>query len=356
MKSAGPSLLVSDDLDGWEHQWDQLVDLSPLPSPFLRSWWLKGTQASAARYLLVVAEERLLGGLALDAGRALGLNCYRLAGSHGHLCPDHLDLVAAPDYEDTTTRLLRDWLCRPGARLMDLTGVRGGSRLIEALPGSAHPTPFAVAPWTLLPDDPDTYLASLPSQFRRQVRRASARLTAAGARHRARRGESAVDALKTLRALHQHQWGDRSRFLPDFDRFAAGCRLGAAADEVVVHELATDSEVIAVLVAFEVAGRVSLYQSARSVDAQWREAASVLLTTVITEACVRGFAEVDFLRGDEPYKGRYAQGRRQMVRLLAGNGGAARIVSMAMTTVAATRPATVQLVRAARSRFRPSHS
>ncbi|MGB7052957.1 MAG: GNAT family N-acetyltransferase [Acidimicrobiales bacterium] len=356
MKSAGPSLLVTDDLDGWERQWDQLVDLSPLPSPFLRSWWLKGTQGSGARYLLVVAEERLLGGLALDEGRMLGLNCYRLTGSYGHLCPDHLDLLAAPDYEDTTTRLLRGWLCRPGGRLIDLTGVRAGSRLIEALPGSAHLTPFATAPWTPLPDDPDTYLASLPSQFRRQVRRASARLTAAGALHRARRGKSAVEALETLRALHRRQWEDRSRFLPDFDRFAAGCRLGAEADEVVVHELATDSAVIAVLVAFEVAGRVSLYQSARSMGAEWREAASVLLTTVITEACARGFAEVDFLRGDEPYKGRYAQGRRQMVRLLAGNGGAARVASMALTTVAATRPAAVQLVRAARCRFGPSRS
>ena len=198
----------------------------------------------------------------------LGLNCYRLTGSYGHLCPDHLDLLAAPDYEDTTTRLLRGWLCRSGGRLIDLTGVRAGSRLIEALPGSAHLTPFATAPWTPLPDDPDTYLASLPSQFRRQVRRASARLTAAGALHRARRGKSAVEALETLRALHRRQWEDRSRFLPDFDRFAAGCRLGAEADEVVVHELATDSAVIAVLVAFEVAGRVSLYQSARSMGAR----------------------------------------------------------------------------------------
>ncbi len=356
MNSADPSLLVTRDLDGWERQWDQLVDLSPLPSPFLRSWWLKGTQTSEARFLLVVAEERLLGGLAVEEGRMLGLKCYRLTSSHGHLCPDHLDLVAAPGYEDATTRLLRGWICRPGGRLMDLTGVRAGSRLIEALPRSAHPTPFAIAPWTPLPDDPDTYLASLPSPFRRQVRRASERMTAAGALHRARRGQSAVDALRTLRALHRHQWGDRSRFLPDFDRFAAGCRLGAAVDEVVIHELATDSVVIAVLVAFEVAGRVSLYQSARSVDAEWREAASVLLTTVITDACVRGFTEVDFLRGDEPYKGRYAQGRRQMIRLLAGNGGASRVASIAVTTVAAKRPAAVQLVQAAQSRFGPSRS
>ena len=77
MNSADPCLLVTDNLDGWEHQWDQLVDLSPLASPFLRSWWLRGTQASATRFLLVVAEDRLLGGLALDEGRMLGLKCYQ---------------------------------------------------------------------------------------------------------------------------------------------------------------------------------------------------------------------------------------------------------------------------------------
>ncbi len=355
MRTPAPTLLVRPQLDGWVSRWDRLVDLSPLPSPFLRSWWLTGTGGPRGRFLLVVDGERLLGGLALEDGRRLGLPYLRMMGS-GRLCPDHLDLLAAPSHEDSAIDVLKSWLCRPGGRLFDLKGVRAGSRLIEALPRPVRCEPFAMAPWTPLPDDPDTYLAGLPSQFRRQVRRASTRLAAAGATHRIRRGAPAVRSLDTLRGLHRAQWGDRSGFLPDFDRFAAGCRLGAEADEVAVHELATDDTVIATIVGFEVAGRVSLYQSARVTDAGWREAAAVLLTAVITDACDRGFTEVDFLRGEEPYKRRFAPNRRELSRLVAGQGGTGRTARAATTTASRARLVAVRSVRAGRAalgRVRP---
>jgi hypothetical protein len=88
-----PRLLVLSDLDRWASQWDQLVERSPLPSPFQRSWWLIGTGAPRVRFLLVVDADRLLGGLALQEGRRLGLPCFRMLGA-GPLCPDHLDLLA----------------------------------------------------------------------------------------------------------------------------------------------------------------------------------------------------------------------------------------------------------------------
>ena len=45
---APPSLLDVSRLGQWATQWDQLVDASPLPSPFLRSWWLTGPADPAA--------------------------------------------------------------------------------------------------------------------------------------------------------------------------------------------------------------------------------------------------------------------------------------------------------------------
>ena len=45
----------------------------------------------------------------------------------GSLCPDHLDLLAAPCHEAAVVSLLRGWLCRPGERLLDLKGIRAGS-------------------------------------------------------------------------------------------------------------------------------------------------------------------------------------------------------------------------------------
>src|SRR5581483_2634458 len=109
-------------LDGWTAQWDRLVDRAPLPSTFLRSWWLTATVGGRGRFLLAVDGERLVGGLALEEQGGPGLRVHRVMGS-GRLCPDHLDLVAGPDSEDVTVGLLKDWFERPGNRLVDLSAV-----------------------------------------------------------------------------------------------------------------------------------------------------------------------------------------------------------------------------------------
>src|ERR1700722_20035239 len=129
---APSGLLDVPHLDGWASQWDQLVDSSPLPSPFLRSWWLDGTSGSGSHFLLVVDDAQLLGGLALEQRHPASR--IRVMGD-GSLCPDHLDLLAAHGEEATVVSHLGEWLCRPGGRLFDLRGIRADSRLIEALPG-----------------------------------------------------------------------------------------------------------------------------------------------------------------------------------------------------------------------------
>jgi hypothetical protein len=101
---------------------------------------------------------------------------------------------------------------------------------------------------------------------------------------------------------------------------------------VVVHELGNDNLVVATVTAFEVAGRVSLYQSARLTDRRWRDATTVLLAAIIDDACARGFNEVDFLRGDEPYKGRFTPNHREMSRLVAGKGVVGRLGGVTKAT------------------------
>lgn len=341
-----PTLLDVPDLSGWAAQWDQLVDFSPLPSPFLRSWWLTGAGGSGRHFLLVVDGARLLGGLAVEQRHPV--RSIRMMGD-GPLCPDHLDLLAAPGREAVVLSLLRGWLGRPGGRLLDLQGIRAGSRLTEALPGRVRREPMTVAPFTPLPDSPEAYRAGLPSLFRRNLRVAAKRLAAEGVTHQVIRGQAAVRSLRTLRELHQSQWGTRSGFLPAFDRFAAGFAAGCAADEAVVHELGHGDLVVATVTAFEVAGRVSLYQSARLTDRRWRDATTVLLAAIIDDACARGFREADFLRGDESYKGRFAPDRREMFRLVAGTGIVGRLGGVTQAaTIRATRAA-VRGVRAGRS-------
>ena len=103
------------------------------------------------------------------------------------------------------------------------------------------------------------------------------------------------------------------------------------------------------MVTFEVARRVSLYQSARSTDPRGARRSTVLLSEVITDACGRGFAEVDFLRGDEAYKHRFAPNRRELVRLTGATGMPARAAQAAQAMHLTARSATERAVRAGRA-------
>ncbi len=341
-----PALLDIADLGEWRVRWDELVVSSPLPSPFLRSWWLTGGDDPGRHFLLVVDGEHLLGGLALEErGRTSSIHMM----GDGSLCPDHLDLLASPGREAVVIDLVRGWLGRPGGRIYDLHGLPAGSLVADALPGRVRRLPEGVAPYLPLPETAGAYRAALPSQFRRNLRRADDRLTTEGVTHRVLRRHAVPGGLATLRELHENQWGDRSQFLPAFDSFASRCTSGAAVDEVAVHELATDQEVVATVVTFELAGRVSLYQSARRIDPRWRDATTVLLAGVIDDACERCFREVDFLRGDEPYKSRFTPHRRELVRLVAGTGLAGKVGGVSRSVAFRLNGVAVTGGRAARS-------
>ena len=200
------SLIDLPHLDGWAPQWDELVDAATLPSPFLRSWWLTGTSRSDRHFLLIVDDTQLLGGLALEERRRVA--SIRMMG-YGS-ASDHLDLLAAPGHESAVVSLLAAWLRRPGGRLLDLKGIRAGSRLIEALPGRVRCEPMAVAPFAPLPVSADAYRSSLSPQFRRNLRRSAHRLDVDGVTQRTVRGDDVLASLGTLRELHWAQWGDRS--------------------------------------------------------------------------------------------------------------------------------------------------
>ena len=236
------------------------------------------------------------------------------------LCSDHIDLLAASGHEAAVSRLIGDWLGRPGDRLLDLRGVRAGSMLAEVLPGRVRREPMAAAPYALLPDSAEAFRATLTSRFRRKIRNTTSRLEGEGVSHRVLRGPAVRSGLDTLRELHRSQWQGRSEFLSSFDCFVAGCTGGIEVDEVVVHQLVTGDLVVATAFAFEVAGRASMYQSARLTDPRWKDVGVTLFASIVDDACARGLTEVDFLRGEEEWKGRFTTQRREMFRLVAGKG------------------------------------
>lgn len=176
--------------------WDRLVAAMPLPSPFLRSWWLGAVDDGRGAYVLVLDGGRLVGGLPLTKRTLPGLTVYRFVG-HGVLCPDHLDVVAATEQAAKVTEALADWARRPGNRLFDLAGVAEQSRIPSWLPG-ARTHELEAAPCEPLPGRPADYFDARARSFRKTVRRTRNRLDRIGARiHRADSAElgTALDAF-----------------------------------------------------------------------------------------------------------------------------------------------------------------
>jgi CelD/BcsL family acetyltransferase involved in cellulose biosynthesis len=348
-ENSGMRLVVQTQLGPHGAVWDALVERLPLPSPFLRSWWLEHTAGPNPRFLLVLDGDALLGGLALEEDRWFGVARLRVMGA-GALCPDHLDVVALRGRDEDVLAALATWLRRPGSRLLDLQGVAAGARVAAVLPGRVRREVVDVAPWTPLPGDPDDWLRARSRNFRSNLRKAANRLGRESATYRVTRGAPVDAALAALEHLHAARWGVRSRFLAAYERFAAAGRVGAAHGELAFHELVVGGTVVAATGSFEVAGRVSLYQSGWLPAHRWRNASTLLLAKVIEDACQRGFTEVDLLRGDEPYKRRFASATRELLRLRAAHGPAGLVALAALVLASRARRLASRAVASQRGR------
>lgn len=300
--------------------WDALVDRMPLPSPFLRSWWLEHVSSGEPLFVMVFDGAELLGGAALQRSSRSGTEWLQLLGS-GPLEPDHLDLVAPVGRVADVQIAVREWLGRQGSRVVDLAGVRPGGWLIDAVPGFGSVTPLEVAPFATLPATSAEYLGSRPGRMRSTITRTAKRLAKSGVTLRIAAAADIDTSLSTLAALHDGRWGEASGFLDHWEQFAAAARAGAAVGEFVMHELVDASGiVIATEADFVLGGRTSFYQAGRLTDHEWRGSGSALRYDVIAAAIERGDREFDLLRGGESYKTDWADGRRGLVRIRRGIG------------------------------------
>lgn len=335
---------VVENLEGVAAEWDALVERMPLPSPFLRSWWIDAMAAAVgadARIVLVYDGDELLGGLPLQRSVRGGVEVLAFLGT-GPLEPDHLDVVAAPGREGRVAAEVARWLGRRGNRVIDLRGVADGSPLIDSVPGWGETTELEVAPWVRLNVTADEYLAARGGRTRSTVRRTAKRLDAAGVRFEVVDSSDTVAveaALDTLAELHDGRWGDESGFLAAWPTFAAAARAGAAAGEVAFSQLvAADGRAIAIEVDFRVAGRTSFYQAGRLTDHDWRGSGSVLRWRIIEDAIDRGDHEFDLLRGGENYKTEWATDERRLLRIRRGVGPLGIAQVAAARASAAIRP------------------
>ena len=320
---------LSSTLGAWAEPWDDLVLQAPIPSPFLRSWWLGAIETPRSRYLLIIDGTVLIGGLALEAERRFGVTWYRLAGA-GRLCPDHLDLLAVPEHRSAVVAAVRGWFTERGARLLDANGVVADSSLAAALPRAARQR-IDLAPYEPL-TSADDYARQRSASFRRNVKRRAKHLSETGVRLLAPEDVDPADALDAFEALHSVR-ADRAELMSVWQRLRRALAAGADRGDVQFHVARTADSVVAVAVCFLVGGRLSFYQNARNLDPRFSGVGTVLDYDAIRAAADAGVREVDLLRGDEDYKRRFVSHQRDLYRLTAAHGARGWALRIGLVTL-----------------------
>ncbi len=294
-------------------QWDRLVDHQPHPSPFLKSWWIDNTASGELVVLCCFSGNLLVGGAAFEVdthGKGLlRVPRVRFAGQ-GVLAPDHMDLIADPDFRPAVTKAVARWLwaCRAMVDLDGLTPTCALPALLGLNIIERTPCPFMeLEPGT----DP---IAGVPGRLRSTIKRSGKRLAKSG--FTTRRVTSDVDgALMRLLELHEQRWEDETAFASGWTRFHDAVAAGHAVGDVVIHELANEEGfVIASELELNAGNTTAFYQAGRLTDRDYRGSGSVLKAEVIRWAQNTGITEFDLLRGDERYKDDWSTGERDIIR------------------------------------------
>jgi CelD/BcsL family acetyltransferase involved in cellulose biosynthesis len=217
------------------------------------------------------------------------------------------------------------------AALQDLL-TRGGFDvfLAERLPADAQPLMRGVAlrhdhsPVLELDGTWEEYLARHSANFRHQVRRRERRL-ARGHRvcWRTTCARDELDAdMATFLALHEARWGATSRaFAPKraaFHRDFAALALERGWLRLVILEL--DERPAAAWYGLRFADADWCYQCGRDPAWDHDRVGFVMFTWTIRAAFEDGMREYCFLRGDEAYKSRFADGDRPVETLALARG------------------------------------
>ncbi|MGN6780314.1 MAG: GNAT family N-acetyltransferase [Marmoricola sp.] len=313
--TASPRIVVRPALGEWRDAWDALVSSAPLPTPFLRSWWLEAV-SRRSQFVLVVDGERLIGGLALEVAGRFPVRRVQVGGG-GTLTPDHLDLVAASDTRDVVVVALRAWWTHQHGVAADLRGIRDGADLLEVV------APASVEAEDVAPYEPvvsyEEWLERRSGSFRKRLRRLERHAARAGVVLRGVEDDEVAGVLDAFAAFHAAR-EDRAQLSREIPRLRRAVEAGHRAGEVVLAVAEADGRYGWVGIALVAGRRLCLYQSARSGDPIFDGLGTLLDRELIRLGLDRGVTEVDFLRGAEAYKASFVAEERALLRIRAGRG------------------------------------
>jgi CelD/BcsL family acetyltransferase involved in cellulose biosynthesis len=330
-------------LDALRAAFDTLADPTHPGAAFrsyawIATWWKHFSYRRAPHVLVARTAGETVGLLPLYRQHGTLSGPLRLMGD-GIVGSDYLGPIARLGYAPEVTRAFAAALAPTACDLDWLDSDEGFTRTLLALPAAVSvargPSPSVRVAGTF-----SRYLDGLPhgtgAQWRRRARWLERR---PGFAFEVVMGESAVARhLPTFLELHRKRWavdgGSQaidSRGIEAFHVEAARAlaRIGWAR----LYLLHVEGAVRAALYAFRHGDRLVFYQS--GLDPEWRarSVGSVLLGRVIEEAFLDELSEFDFLHGSEPYKLRWANATRQLMRVrLRGTSAAAWLRDRAEAT------------------------
>lgn len=331
-------------------EWDGLVT-SLSDTVFLTHTWL-------ANWLVFLGEDWDVRTVtARDAGRlvaAIPLASRRTAGGvrrtefmgSGTLTPNHLDVLALPEYRQTATRGFAHLLMEDAGEwdVLDLDKLPEDSstaaELLTALSAGGARCELddsAVCPYAELPATYEEFLASRSKTARRHTRERTRCIERENPQARfgmVRDEEELEAALGTLVRLHQQRWEERgyvgSFADPAVVRFHEATTRDLLRDgKLRFFTLTNDGEVMAALLCYRTNHTVQAYSCA--FDPTWSSyrPGMVLGAYAIEQSILDGASRYDHLEGDEAHKASWAGHERRNVRLRAfstsARGRAARL-------------------------------
>lgn len=193
-----------------------------------------------------------------------------------------------------------------------------GCRLTEMLTNEAagnmsRTIHTRVLPWMDLPASYDEFTARLGKKLRGHIRRQE---QIALQQHSLTwrlndEGTSLASAVQAFVDLHQQCWQHRgkngnlaeSRFRAFVEEFAASAEQRGW---LRLHRLCDGQQTVAALLAFHYGGRACYYQSGWNPAIAELSPGSLCVARAVRAAIEEGLTVFDFLRGDEPYKRRWA--------------------------------------------------
>ncbi len=308
--------------------WEALCDVAANSTPFQRhAWvtaWMRHTGAREPRVLAVRCGSDLVGVL---PAFLWGSPPHRTVSLLGAGPSDHLDAPAAPGFERALLDGAFEWLERARSEwdgcAFDEVGERALLQGLRAPPGfRVFGELQSVCPVLGIPEAASRIEHAVPPRQAARLRKARRRARAAASLtlHRADDGANLGVAMDALFELHGRRWTSRRgtgllrgpgvRALHE-----DAARAFAARGALRIYALRVSDRVGAVVYGFREGRRLHLYMQGMDPALEHLSPGTLLVGFVLEDALAEGVREVDFLRGDEPYKYQWGAGDERNVRL-----------------------------------------